>query len=171
MGRVGATEDGRRIDVQCPQPSPRGRLRPERVRELDSERIRDDLQSVPWLLEGRRGFQTNQKTKANIQMSAQKTRVRKPKIVQANFTGEGMEAVTIKDIDDCAERYVDARDERITAQEPEKKEKALLMALMKKHEQTVYKTEAGKIVKLVHRDETVKVVSAEDEDGLDVDED
>ena len=93
-----------------------------------------------------------------------KPRKRKPKAKQEEFQAEGMAQKKIAEIEECAERYVDARDERQAAMLPEKKEKSLLMALMKKHEVTIYKFD-GKIVELIHKDETVKVRKVEDDDS------
>lgn len=80
-------------------------------------------------------------------------RGRPPKAKQGHL--EGMEPPVIKEIERAADRYVEARDERMRLSETEAEAKELLTAVMKKHELTVYNYD-GKDV-FVENAETVKV--------------
>jgi hypothetical protein len=72
------------------------------------------------------------------------------------FLSEEMRPKTIKELDEAADDYVVKRDERMERQKPEKDAKALLMALMLKHNLKQYVFD-GKMVFIEPGEPTVKV--------------
>jgi hypothetical protein len=79
----------------------------------------------------------------------------------------GTEPKTIKELDDAAEAYVDARDKRIERTEKETEAKEALIEVMKKHELSVYRDDTASpplVVTLVPGKDNVKVSRAEDEE-------
>lgn len=54
-----------------------------------------------------------------------------------------MEPVSIQEIDDAADAYVEARNERMSLTEEEVEKHAALLELMRKHELTTYTTPDG----------------------------
>lgn len=83
----------------------------------------------------------------------------------------GTEPKTIKEVNDAAEAYVDARDERMKKTEKEVEAKEALVAVMKKHDLQVYKDDDAEpplIVTLTPGVDKVKVTRADgDEDAGD----
>ena len=76
----------------------------------------------------------------------------------------GTERPKVKELDDAAESYVDARDKRMKLTEKEKVAKDALIAVMKKHGHNVYRDEsASLVVTLVPGKDGVKVSDAADE--------
>ncbi len=55
----------------------------------------------------------------------------------------GTERKTVKEIDDAAEAYVDARDKRMKLTEKEKIAKDALVSVLKKHNLEVYRDDAA----------------------------
>ena len=77
----------------------------------------------------------------------------------------GVEKQTIKELDDAAEAYVDARDARIKKSEVEAEAKQALIDVMKKHGKQVYRddtTNPPLVVTLVPGKDGVRVSEAEE---------
>lgn len=72
-----------------------------------------------------------------------KPKGKKPRLRQAHL--DGMEPPSIKAIDAAAEAYVDVRDERMSLGKQEKERKAILHALMKQHNLSVYEFGDNKV--------------------------
>lgn len=68
--------------------------------------------------------------------------------------------VRVKELDDAAYEYVEARDTRMAATVEEVKHKEKLLELMKKHQQQIYRLDDDQVVEVVHESETVKVRKA-----------
>jgi len=83
----------------------------------------------------------------------------------------GTEPESIKELDDAAESYVEARDERIAKLEVEVEAKEALVRVMKKHKLEVYRDESASpplTVTLTPGADKVKVTAAaegDDDDG------
>ena len=78
----------------------------------------------------------------------------------------GTERKTVKEIDDAAEAYLEARDKRMKLSEKEKVAKDALISVMKKHSVTVYRDDQVSpplVVTLVPGKDGVQVRAAEDE--------
>jgi hypothetical protein len=76
----------------------------------------------------------------------------------------GMEREQIKEVDDAAEAYRDARDARMKKTETEKESKDALIEVMRKHKLTVYRDESVDpplVITLVDKT-NVKVTEVED---------
>lgn len=81
---------------------------------------------------------------------------------QLKIAGTGGEE--IKEVNDAAEAYVEARDKRMKLTEKETEAKEALIAVMKKHDLTVYKDDEANpplVVTLVPGKDNVKVAEAE----------
>lgn len=77
----------------------------------------------------------------------------------------GMERQTIQEVNDAAEAYVDARDERMALTEKEVTAKDALIRAMQKHELTVYRDETASpplVVTIVEGKVNVKVALQDD---------
>jgi len=82
----------------------------------------------------------------------------------------GTERQRIKELDDAAESYVEARDERMAKTEREVEAKEALVAVMKKHDLTVYRDESTTpplVVTLIPGVDKVKVSQAKDDEDDD----
>lgn len=71
-----------------------------------------------------------------------------------NMTGEGVERKAIKALDTAIDEWTVAKQKRMKLAETEAEKKAAVMALMQKHECTVYRYEDTKEVVML---ETIKV--------------
>ncbi len=81
---------------------------------------------------------------------------------------KGIERKAIKEINDAAEGYVDARDRRMKLTEKEHESKEALIAVMKKHDTLVYRDDEANpplIVTLTPGKDNVKVAKAGDDMG------
>jgi len=95
----------------------------------------------------------------------------KVKQTEIPLKGKGVEKLCIKEIEDAAEKYTDARDERIQLSEAEADTKKELMEVMHKHRDKLIQEVGGgvsyrfgdKLVTLAPSKETVKVKSIHDE--------
>jgi hypothetical protein len=77
----------------------------------------------------------------------------------------GMERKTIREVNDAAEAYVDARDERMTLTKKEVAAKEALIGAMQKHELNVYRDDTASpplVVTLVEGKVNVKVALSDD---------
>ncbi len=80
----------------------------------------------------------------------------------------GTEQERIKEVEDAAEGYVDARDKRMRLTKKEVEAHAALLAVMKEHKLTVYRDESVTpplLVTLIPGKDKVKVAQTEVEDG------
>jgi hypothetical protein len=80
---------------------------------------------------------------------------------------EGTEETRVKEIDDAAEAYVEARDARMAKTEREVEAKEALIGVMKKHSRDVYRDDDATpplIVTLVPGKDAVKVSEQKDEE-------
>lgn len=91
-----------------------------------------------------------------------KRAARKPRPTQTELPGT--EDSAIAPLENAAKRYAGIRDERIELNVEEAKLKANLIALMHKHQKTVYRRH-GIEISLVPEAETVKVKIKRDDDG------
>src|SRR5262245_14980556 len=100
-------------------------------------------------------------------MNTGKKRGPKPKLRPQELpemNGPGVGQVNVPEIDRAAERYVEARDERMAMTPKEVEAKKKLLELMKKHQLRVYRFD-DRIVEIVHKDEAVKVKKADEPEG------
>ena len=82
----------------------------------------------------------------------------------------GMERKSVKEINDAAEAYVEARDKRMKLTEKEKEAKDALIAAMVKHSLGVYRDDEANpplVVTLLPGKDNVKVATAGDDLGED----
>lgn len=80
----------------------------------------------------------------------------------------GFETKSIKELDDAAESYVEARDKRMKMTEKEVDAKEALIGVMKKHKLDVYRDENASpalVVTLLPGKDKVKVADAEEDAG------
>jgi hypothetical protein len=75
----------------------------------------------------------------------------------------GMENKHLEDLEETATDYAEVRDKRMALTRRETDLKDVLLTLMKRHEKTVYRVEEMEI-RVVAKDETVKVKILSDED-------
>lgn len=85
----------------------------------------------------------------------------------------GIEKESVKEIEEAAESYVEARDKRMKLTEKEVERKAALIEVMRKHKRTVYRDDNAApplLVTLKEGTVSVKVTRVDGVDGGDGDE-